>query len=144
MIVKSIVAILVLILSVLGFIIIKNTVYWRIRNRWRSTFIQMPSLSEQDKHYIRIIKKTPRFTESIREIENAEDELHIPVNNGEDRVYTVTIDKDDNDDDKCLKLRRNGNLIVTLHPHRPKDLPEVVGDEQIRLVYVNTKTYGKN
>lgn len=139
MIVKSIVAILVLILSVLGFIIIKNTVYWRIRNCWRSTFIHLPSLSAQTEHYVRAIR-TSQASESICGIVNWE--LHIPVNNGEELVYSVTIDEDDNDN-KYLKLREKDDprkQPIPLHPHRAHDLK----GEQIRLIYVNIKTYGKN
>ena len=139
--VESIVAILALALSVLGFIIIRNTVWWRIRNRWRSTFIQLPSLSEQDKHYVRIIKHKPQPTESICRIEN--DELHIPINNGKELVYSVTIDKDSLGDNYHLKLRREeSNTPIDLYLHRPNDLP--AANEQIRLIYVNIKTFGKN
>lgn len=139
MIVKSVVAVLVLILSVLAFIIIKNWVYWRIRNWWDSTFIHLPSLSAKTEHYVRVIR-TSQASELICGIENGE--LHIPVNNGEELVYSVTIDEDDNNN-KYLKLREKddpGKQPIPLHLHRPYDLK----GEQMRLIYVNIKTYGKN
>lgn len=120
--------------------IIKNTLWFHIRNLLINRELQPPSFSEHIKHYVMIIKKSPKPTELIREIRN--EELRVPINDGTELLYTITIDKDESDK-FYLTLRTEGsNTPIYLHLYSAYDLPDV--DEQIRLIYTNTKTYGKN
>lgn len=135
MIVKGIFATLVLCTI---FFIIKRTVWFHIRNWLMNNKLQPPYFSEHTKHYVRIIKKTQKPTEFIREIKN--EEFRIPINEGEELVYTATIDKDDNDRFYLTLRNLESNTPIRLNPIHDLN----VGDEQIRLIYTNIKTYGKN
>lgn len=120
------------------FFIIKRTVWFHIRNWLMNNKLQPPYFSEYTKHYVRIIKKTQKPTEFIREIKN--EEFRIPINEGEELIYTATIDKDDNDRFYLTLRNRDSNTPIRLNPIHDLN----VGDEQIRLIYTNIKTYGKN
>jgi|GEM_PF-6908741 len=123
--------------------VIKNTVWIRIRNWWLRIILQPPHFNESTKHYVRIITKTPdskeEFIYETGKTGKGSGELQVPISDGKKEVYSVAVDKND-DDNFYLTLRKEGsNNPITLSLNSIYDLKK---DGRILLIYTNIKVYG--
>ena len=146
------------------FVIMKNTVWPRFcrwckakkqerRNR-RAVKSLQPNLHECIKHYVRVIKKTPKPTEDIYEIKNNGEQLKPPIPyEGKEYDYTRIEQKEDGKFsltlitgkkkncfrklvDWCLR-KKDADTPLTLQQDESKD------DGSIQLIYVYIKVYVK-
>ncbi len=146
----------ILVLCTIAFIV-KNTVWFHVRNLWNNIFLQPQSLSKNRKKYVRIVKKDPKPTEIIKEIKG--EELEITINDkGElvledgprsnEKWYRIKFDAETEQDDDglYLKLTRPGeNTPTTIYNNTVEERDFNIDNKTIHLVfvYVNIQIYGK-
>lgn len=112
--------------------IAENKLWFNIRNWWINRKLQ-PHLKKLTKHYVRIIKKTPKPTEFIYEVE----ENGLQVNSNGKCLFTVKIGKYKKNKFYLKCEEEGGKEPINLDPNSAYELK----DNAMIIIYTNIKVY---